>query len=71
MVLCIESCGNPGIQWLEWKAPSVFMVGLRARLGFALAYIGSRYSRYGLQGARKGSECRGISSYGNEKGLPI
>lgn len=71
MVLCIESRGNPGIQWLEWKAPSGFGVGLRARLGFAPVYIGSRYSRYGLQGARKGSECRGISSYGKEKGLPI
>lgn len=42
MVLCIESCGNPWIQGLEWKAPSVFKVGLRARLGFALAYIGSK-----------------------------
>ena len=48
MVLCIESCSNPWIQGLEWKAPSVFGVGLQAKFGFALAYIGSRYSRYGV-----------------------
>ena len=42
MARFIKRCSYPGIQWLEWKAPSVFGVGLRARLGFALAYIGSK-----------------------------